>query len=291
MEFRTILAAVSGGKASTGVIELACRLARRFHSHVEAYHVRVDPRELVVLAADGLGTPLTGDIIESAARDADAAAAQARQIFDAAVARHALPLQPEPPPLGSDPALLHRASASWREEMGYGSVKLADRARLFDLMVLGRSGRVTDEPYSDAIEEALLSSGRPLLVAPVEAPPALGENIALAWNNSPESAKAVTAAMPLLAGAREVHVLSVGETGADALAKHLAWYGVRAIAKAVYPVKGVGVGELVLAAARDHACDLLVMGGYGRAPWREMLFGGATRQVVGTSLLPLLLSH
>jgi nucleotide-binding universal stress UspA family protein len=175
--------------------------------------------------------------------------------------------------------------------MGYGSVKLADRARLFDLMVLGRSGRVTDEPYSDAIEEALLSSGGPVLVAPVEAPAALGESIALAWNNSPEAAKAVAAAMPLLVGAREVHVFSVGETGADALAKHLAWYGVRAVTEAVYPVKGVGPGELVLAAARDHACDLLVMGGYGRAPWREMLFGGATRQIVGTSLLPLLLSH
>ena len=57
------------------------------------------------------------------------------------------------------------------------------------------------------------------------------------------------------------------------------------------PIKGVGPGELVLAAARDHACDLLVMGGYSRSPWREMLFGGATRDVVGRSLLPLLLSH
>jgi nucleotide-binding universal stress UspA family protein len=33
------------------------------------------------------------------------------------------------------------------------------------------------------------------------------------------------------------------------------------------------------------------MGGYGRSPWREMLFGGATRHVIGTSLLPVLLSH
>jgi len=33
------------------------------------------------------------------------------------------------------------------------------------------------------------------------------------------------------------------------------------------------------------------MGGYGRAVWREMLFGGATRQIVATSRLPLLLAH
>ena len=291
MEFRTILAAVSGGRASTGVIELACRLARRFSSHLEAYHVRLDPRELVVMAADGLGTPLTGDLIEQATRDAAAAADRARRVFDAAATRHALTLRQEPPPLGGDPALLHRASVRWHEEEGYGAVKVADRARLFDLLVLGRSGRVADEPYSDSIEEALLSSGRPILIAPFEAPATLGETVALAWNNTPEAAKALSASLPLLAGARQVHVLSVGKTGAEMLARHLAWYGIRAAAQEVYPVKGVGAGELILAAARDNGCDLLVMGGYSRAPWREMLFGGATRQVVGTSLLPLLLSH
>lgn len=291
MEFRTILAAVSGGTASNGVIELAFRLARRFQSHVEAFHVRIDPRELVVLAADGFGTPLSGELIESASRASEATAAGARKLFDAARTRHGLPIEAEPQRPGSDPALLLRASACWREETGYGSTKLADRARFFDLTVLGRSGRVVDEPYSDAVEEALLSSGRPVLIAPVEAPPAFGETISLAWNNSPESAKAVAAAMPLLRAARQVHVLSIGETGAAALAQHLAWYGVLAVPSAVDAVAGVGAGELVLAAARDRGADLLVMGGYSRAPWRQMLFGGATRQVVGTSRLPVLLSH
>jgi nucleotide-binding universal stress UspA family protein len=36
---------------------------------------------------------------------------------------------------------------------------------------------------------------------------------------------------------------------------------------------------------------LLVMGGYGRGPWREMFFGGATRELLAASLLPLLLVH
>jgi nucleotide-binding universal stress UspA family protein len=291
MEFRTIVAAVSGGSASSGVIELACLLAQRFGSHLEGYHVRLDPRDLVVLAADSFGTPLTGEIIETATRDAAITAEGARRSFDAALKRHAIATRAVPPASGGDPALLRQASACWREEEGYGAVKIADRARLFDLMVLGRSGRVADEPYSASIEEALLSSGRPVLVAPIEAPAVLGERIALAWNNSPESAKAAAAAMPLIARAREVHVLSVGKTGADELAKQFGWYGVHAMADEILPVKGVGSGELVLAAARDHGCDLLVMGGYGRAPWREMLFGGATRQVVGSSLLPLLLSH
>jgi len=51
------------------------------------------------------------------------------------------------------------------------------------------------------------------------------------------------------------------------------------------------MGEQLLAGAREDGADLLVMGGYGHTPWRELLFGGATRAVVGTSLLPVLLSH
>jgi nucleotide-binding universal stress UspA family protein len=57
------------------------------------------------------------------------------------------------------------------------------------------------------------------------------------------------------------------------------------------PVAHVGPGEQVLAEARDEGADLLVMGGYGHRPWRELLFGGATRQIVGHSLLPVLIAH
>jgi len=291
MGIRTILAAVSGGKASPGVIELACRLARRFDSHLEALHARLDPRELVVAAADGFATPMSADIVEQATREAEDASAKAHALFDAAVARHALARQDAPPPLGSDPALLRQASACWREETGYSATTVADRARLFDLLILGRSGRVIDEPYSDAIEQALLGSGRPVLIAPAEAPKTLGETVALAWNDSPESARALAAGMPFLRAARAVHVLSLGETHAGQLVEQLRWHGVRATADAVHPVERVGTGELLLAAARDKTADLLVMGGYGHAPWRETLFGGATHQVVGTSLLPLLLAH
>jgi nucleotide-binding universal stress UspA family protein len=291
MEIRTILAAVSGGAASAGVIELACRLAHRFGAHVEALHARPDPREMVAAAADGFATPLSGDIVEQAMRDAGTLAAGARRIFEAAAARHALTLRDAPPPPGTDPALLRQASACWRETTGYGATAVAGRARLFDLLILGRSGRVVDQPYSDAIEGALLGSGRPVLIAPVEPPKVLGETIALAWNDSPEAARALAGAMPFLRAAQALHVLSIGETGAGEVVRQLGWYGVRATADAVDPVAHVGPGELLLAAARDQGADLLVMGGYGHAPWRELLFGGATRQVVATSLLPLLLSH
>jgi nucleotide-binding universal stress UspA family protein len=291
MEFRTVLVALSGGSASAGAAEIASRLAHRFASHLEAIHVRIDPGDLAVISADPGGGPLSFEIADKIERQALEAAAGARDIFDAAVKRHALPLQDAPPPLGTDPALLRRPSACWREEMGYGGDRIADRARLFDLVILGRSGRVVGEPAGEAIEKALLASGRPVLVAPAQPRKALGDVIALAWNASPEAARALAAAMPFLVRAREVHILSLGEAHAPDLARHLAWHGIRATASAVLPAERVAAGELLLAAARDHGADLLVMGGYGHSPWREMLFGGATRQILGTSLLPLFLAH
>jgi nucleotide-binding universal stress UspA family protein len=56
-------------------------------------------------------------------------------------------------------------------------------------------------------------------------------------------------------------------------------------------VAGAGAGQQLLSTAREENADLLVMGGYGRGPWREMFFGGATRELVAASLLPLLLVH
>jgi nucleotide-binding universal stress UspA family protein len=165
---------------------------------------------------------------------------------------------------------------------------------MFDLIVLGRSERVVDEPHSDTVEDTVLQSGRPVLLAPAFPPEELGRRIAIGWNGSPQAVRAMVAALPFLAQAKDVRVITVGPSdearGADAV-EYLAWHGVAATARDVMPIAGTGPGEQLLATARDEGCDFLVMGGYGHTPWRELLFGGATREVVGTSMLPLLLAH
>lgn len=293
MAIRTILTAISGGSASHGAIETACRLARRFDAHVEAIHVRVDERQAVLLYGDGFGAPLAGELLEQIAQDAAKAAAAARGAFDAAIARHNLPLRVSPPaPAG--PKQAFEASAAWREETGYAPDIVTRRGRLFDLIVLGRSDRVVDEPHSDAVEDAVLQSGRPVLLAPAHPPDELGRAIAVGWNGSPSAVHAISAALPFLLQAKDVRIITVGPTE-DATAvepvEYLAWHGIAATARDVKPVDGVGPGEQLLATARDEGCDFLVMGGYGHTPWRELIFGGATRQIVGTAMLPLLLAH
>jgi nucleotide-binding universal stress UspA family protein len=132
------------------------------------------------------------------------------------------------------------------------------------------------------------------LLAPAKPPAEVGDSIALGWNGSAEATRAVAAALPFLAVASKTAIITVGEKhqeSASALIDYLGWHGVKAQHRHVPAVSGVGPGQQLLSAAREENADLLVMGGYGHMPWREFLFGGATREIVGMSLLPLLLSH
>jgi nucleotide-binding universal stress UspA family protein len=293
MAIRTILAPLSGGSSNEGAIETACRLALRFGAHVEGLHVRADPTDALPLLGQDISTPVAAELIGLAEREGEDNAIKARAVFDAAIARHGFALREKP--LGAGQAAAGGTSAAWREAVGQVSAIVPQRARLNDLVVLGQSGRVADKPHSDTLDETVVHGGRPVLLASARALGPVGEVVAIAWNASPEAARAVSGALPFLVEARAVHILSVGkeeEALSDAeLAAYLGWHGIAAAAHHVQPVKGVKTGEALLASARDQGADLLVMGGYGHAPWREMIFGGATAQIVGTSRLPVLLSH
>lgn len=291
MTFKTILAATSGGAASVGALELACQFARRFEAHLEAYHARPDPRDLFTYAADGFGASMSGDFVDRFIKDVDGIATKAKASFEAIAARHQLAIK-DAPSQSLQPRIA--ASAAWRDETGYGPTLVARRARFFDLVVLGRSDRVVDQPHTDVVEQVLINSGRPVLLAPAKPAADIGSVIAIGWNGSAEATRAAAASLPFLSGASGVSVITVGDQhqeSAAALVQYLGWHDVKAKHRHVPAVEGVGAGQQLLSASHEENADLLVMGGYGRMPWREVLFGGATREIVGVSLMPLLLSH
>jgi nucleotide-binding universal stress UspA family protein len=291
MTFKTILAAASGGSANDGTIELACRFTRRFGAHLEAFHAKPDPRDLFAYSTDGFGNSMSGDFVDRFVKDSDAIAAKTKAAFEATVAKHQIGISAAPS-LGLPEKI--SASAAWREEVGYAATLVSRRARFFDLVVLGRSDRVVDQPHTDVVEQTLINSGRPVLVAPAEPPADIGEGIAIGWNGSAAATRALAASLPFLAVARKVSIVTIGDRHQDsaaALVEYLGWYSVAAKHRHMPTIEGAGVGQQLLSAAEDEGANLLVMGGYGQVPWREFLFGGATRDVVGASLLPVLLTH
>ncbi len=51
------------------------------------------------------------------------------------------------------------------------------------------------------------------------------------------------------------------------------------------------LGELLLSRAFDLQADLLVMGCYGRSRAHEWVLGGASRTVLNSMTLPVLMAH
>ena len=121
----------------------------------------------------------------------------------------------------------------------------------------------------------------------------------VAWNASRAATRAINDAMPLLAGAETVTVLCVdpdedsrahGEVPGMDIAAHLARHGVKASVESTVS-GGIGVGNALLSRASDIGADLLVMGAYGHTRVRELLLGGATRTILKSMTLPVLMAH
>ena len=145
------------------------------------------------------------------------------------------------------------------------------------------------------LEAVLLETGRPLLIPSAGAPAVMmAEKIAIAWNPTPEAARAVALAMPFLARAKEIVVMTVEEEEgrrdeADRLVRSLAWHGLSGTVERLTPGPH-GAAQTLLAAASSKA-GLLVMGGYGHSRLREWVFGGFTQRILAEAPLPVLIAH
>ena len=128
----------------------------------------------------------------------------------------------------------------------------------------------------------------PSFAGPVDGP------VVIAWNASVEASRAVAAAMPLLAAARSVHIVSIDEPGkpfdATPLATQLGWHRIASELRAT-TLSDRHVAEALLDECHTLGASLLVMGGYTHSRFREMIFGGVTQHLIRHAPLPVLMAH
>jgi nucleotide-binding universal stress UspA family protein len=193
-------------------------------------------------------------------------------------------------------------SAEWRTARGFAVDVAAVQARYADLVILEQLDPADRQAAVDRPrpEDIILSAGRPVLAVPYTGNySSLGTRVLIAWDARREATRAISDAMPLLTVASSVTVLSVDPVvsrdehgdvpGAD-IARHLGRHGVYARVETALSA-GVGVGDVLLSRAADLSADLLVMGAYAHSRLRELVLGGATRTVLDSMTLPVLLSH
>lgn len=224
---KTILVPFHSPEVSLVALHGAAMLARRFGSYVEGLLVGEGPHVEV-----GRGIPVPADYLSGVARAWRAFADEARSRFRIETQENGLAMG-ELETEGQGPI------AGWRELEGDEARIVGEYGRLFDLIVIGRPAEPTARWHATC-EAALFDTGRPVLLVGAGPVPTIGHVIAVAWNGSTETARTIALAMPLLAAASDVVVVSVaggmvdGPAGRD-VAAHLQRDGIKARATTVEP--------------------------------------------------------
>ena len=280
---KTILLPFYDDDAAAAALDVSRHLAAGFGSFIEGLFVMRPPQII-----DGEGIVLADSYLTQLKEEGRRLGDRARARFDDCVARHGMTA-------GSLTAPPEGTVIGWREMEGLEGQVIGDHGRLFDLIVIGRE---FGHPWVDwhvMAEAALFESGRPVILAPEAPAERLGSNVVIAWNRSSETARTVALAMPLLAHAEAVTVVSVegwgipGPSG-EQLCGHLVRNGISATERTVDSA-GRPPGEAVLDHCTTLGADLLVKGAYTQSRLRQLIFGGATRHIMMNARIPVILAH
>lgn len=180
-----------------------------------------------------------------------------------------------------------------------GGVSL--QSRYADLVVLGQFDADSAVPgvMPNFPESVLMNCVRPVLILPTGWKfTALPTQALVAWDGSMTATRAIMGALPLLRRAAKVNLVIFNphdnpdahgeQPGAD-MAHYLARHGVTV--NVIARDTTVDAGEALLSLCADEGTDLLVMGAYGHTRFRELLLGGATRDLLSSMTVPVLMAH
>ena len=260
---RAILVLAAGRSSDGPVFNMALAAARVLGAHLEFLHAHVD--------------------------DAAAHSATALHHFEELCERDAITIA-----IGPSTHTTSAIPASWHDERHAGIGALIHCARHNDLVVVGRPTRHNGLP-PDLIERLLAESGRPVLLASAIERTRLTGTALVCWKETADAARALSAALPLLAHSKRVVIVSVEEgrgspRNLDHLAQRLEWDGILADVRWLR-ANADPVEHRLEAVAGEVVADLIVMGGHGPGRLREMMFGGCTRHFLDGGERPVLMMH
>ncbi len=291
MSKKTLLAILDPHASNHVLLDTACDFAAEWRSRLDVllpYPQLWNPD--VISVADDTARERVQEIEEHAREIEAALGEKSRAEFEETCRRFGLAV------VGDRDDIPIPPFARWFTVSGFDrGCRTVDRAKLADLVVVRRLDAETGEGYENLIGLVLRGSGRPVLALP----PAFGNGdrarIAIAWNGSAESVRAVTAALDFLDGANTVDVMTAesettSASGADRLIRYLACRGIGA-RRHVFPKRrNRAVGDMILDKCYELASDLLVVGGTTHNRWRELSFGGVTRHMLTHAELPVLMA-
>lgn len=287
MTIKNILVPLDGTDATHPALEIALSVARNLKGHVDVLHVKTDSKSVVPLLGEGMSGNMIEEMIEFAEKETAERTSNARRLFDATCSEMEISVANKPDGNG--------VSARWVENVGREEDLVAKLGRLSDMIVVPLPGTDPEPSVAMTVNAALFETGRLVLLAPPKTPKEFGMKGAIAWNGSIQSARALTAAMPIIESAKSTVIMTAESLrteadGAAQLAESLAWRGLAVDTQILEEGQGP-VGSELLNACKDNGTDFLVMGAYTRSRLRQWILGGVTSYVLENAELPVLMAR
>lgn len=279
MAYKSIVTIVTNAETDAAALQAAVDIARREGAHLDIFCLGIDRTQPGFYYA-GANALILQDNLAQAQADAETLETWVNGRLE-----------------GEDIAW---AAASATTQMAGLTPYIAHRTRLADLVVMPKPYGPGRGHENEAIVEACLFNGQvPVLAIPDGS--GFGAEIGhavVAWNESAEALCAVRAALPFLRQADSVDIAIIDPPAhspdrsdpGGPLCQMLVRHGVRAQVSVLAKTMP-RVSDILRRHCTDREADLLVMGAYGHSRFRESILGGATRNMLEASEVPVLLAH
>ncbi|HJS86841.1 MAG TPA: universal stress protein [Acetobacteraceae bacterium] len=286
MQVRDLLVVLDGSSNSGSVLAVAVDLAQRHDAHLTGFCplenlVVRDPRFAMGVYPGIFEIP---SMLEEIRARATNVAAEVEENFREQLRRGGI-------------------NGDWQLATGLATEALVRSARCKDLLILPQANPEAKEARASRvlIEDALMGSGRPLLLVPYAGKfEMVGRNVLVGWDGSREAARAVHDMLPMIETSAKITLLTVerarGASDADEvpgaqIAEHLARHELTVNAARTVRESRVTDADALLGYACDIGADLIVIGGYGHSRTREIFLGGVTRALLAQMIAPVLMSR
>ena len=193
----------------------------------------------------------------------------------------------------------------WRElasTIGDCNHVLVRHCHYQDIVIVPQRAHEKEKDNAITPEACITGSGIPTLVTPEDSSFSCEHShIAVAWNSSLQSTRALQAALPFIKKAKKVHVLMIDMKDdfpkhdpikhAESIKLYFKNHGVTPVVHSVVNDQNLKVKDLILNFIGDNNINLLVMGAYSHLRLTEALFGGVSYEILKDSPIPVLVTH
>jgi len=282
MTYNKLFFPIGGGEELRNRIHGALLISKYFNSHLEIFKSEAKPSQIMKI--DESLPPSILKELNAMVKD--------RQAEDLVI--HETLFKEEAKLLDieiSDKRTKGKATAEVITGSGYRSKLIEQESKYCDLVLVASppKGKITA-----TFETTVTKSGNPAIMFPRKMQTFNTEKVVIGWNNSPEAARAISLAIPIMQKAKKVHIVTSKEyiTDSEQIGKLQSYLLCNDIETTFEIVKTTRTpGEALLNKAKEGNFDLIVAGAFGQKGIKEIMFGGTTKYVLEHTNIPVFMSN